>query len=201
LFSGFYSTSALADRFKILIMGDSLSAAYNISIDQSWPYLFQQKLISKHDQHLVVNASISGETSVGGAQRLESLLQKHQPTHLILELGGNDGLRGFRFEQTRNNLDRMIEMSLQRDIKVLLIGVRLPPNLGPVYNARFQRVFESLSSDYEEVVYLPRFLEGIAADKPEYMQDDGIHPTALAQPLLSERVFDVFWLNFGHQLE
>ena len=110
-------------------------------------------------------------------------------------LGGNDGLRGFRFEQTRQNLQDMIRMALDRQIQVLFIGVRMPPNLGPLYNQRFQQIFEQLAAD-NDVGYLPRFLEGVAADKPEYMMDDGIHPTALAQPILAERVFRVFRQHF-----
>lgn len=189
------STTANADGFKILIMGDSLSAAYNISIKQSWPHLFEEKLKNLNNTHQVINASISGETSVGGAERLPALLEKHQPSHMILELGGNDGLRGFSFERTRKNLANMIELALEKDIRVLLIGVRLPPNLGPVYNERFQQIFETLSNQYP-VVFLPRFLEGIAADRKDFMQADGIHPTALAQPILADKVHDLFFRSF-----
>lgn len=176
---------------KILIMGDSLSAAYNIAMEQSWPVLFEQKLQREETSYQVVNASISGETSEGGLERLPALLKLHQPTHMILELGGNDGLRGFKFSQTRENLQNMIKMALDRNIKVLLIGVRMPPNLGPVYNRRFQQTFEQLAQQ-NEIAYLPRFLEGVAASKAELMQADGIHPTALAQPLLAEKVFKAF---------
>ena len=176
-------------------MGDSLSAAYNIAIEQSWPALFQSKLDQHYPGYQVINASISGETSAGGISRLPALLEKHQPTHMILELGGNDGLRGYRFDQTRNNLQDMIRMALDREIQVLFIGVRMPPNLGPLYNQRFQQIFDQLAAELE-VSYLPRFLAGVAADKPEYMMADGIHPTALAQPILAQRVFDVFRRHF-----
>lgn len=172
-------------------MGDSLSAAYNISIDRSWPVLFRDKLQAVAEGFDVVNASISGETTVGGLERLPALLDKHQPSHMILELGGNDGLRGYPFKQTQDNLREMIELARKRDIQVLLIGVRLPPNLGPVYNQRFQQLYEQLAEQLD-LPFLPRFLEGVAADKPEYMQDDGIHPTELAQPLLSDKVFESF---------
>lgn len=172
-------------------MGDSLSAAYNISIEQSWPIIFQQKLQSLDDGHQVINASISGETTAGGVERLTALLDKHNPSHLILELGGNDGLRGFKFKQTRQGLQDMITMALEKKIKVLMIGVRLPPNLGPVYNQKFQQIYEQLA-DQMDLTYLPRFLEGVAAANPEYMQADGIHPTALAQPILADKVFSVF---------
>ena len=176
---------------RILIMGDSLSAAHNISIQQSWPVLFEQKILSLNPHSKVLNASISGETSAGGKNRLAELLTRFNPTHLILELGGNDGLRGYKFNQTRQNLTEMIEMSLKKEANILLVGVRLPPNLGPVYNQRFQTIYQSIA-ETQPVAYLPQFLQGIAADKPEYMQADGIHPTELAQPLLSERVFSAF---------
>lgn len=176
---------------RILIMGDSLSAAHNISIQQSWPVLFEQKILRLNPDSKVLNASISGETSAGGKNRLAELLSRFNPTHLILELGGNDGLRGYKFNQTYQNLTEMIEMSLEKKIKILLIGVRMPPNLGPVYNQRFQNIYQSIA-ETQPVAYLPQFLQGIAADKPEYMQADGIHPTELAQPLLSDRVFSAF---------
>lgn len=176
-------------------MGDSLSAAYNMPIDKSWPVLFQRKLKDIDDDFVVVNASISGETTGGGLQRLASLLDQHQPGYLLLELGGNDGLRGYRFAQVEQNLERMITMATDRDIAVLLIGVRLPPNLGPVYNLRFQKIFNNLAEQHG-VVFLPRFLEGVAAADPLLMQPDGIHPTALAQPKLAERVFNSFQSGF-----
>ncbi len=138
-------------------------------------------------KHRVINASISGETTDGGLQRLPALLKKYQPDILVLELGGNDGLRGYKFSRAKKNLARMIELALAQKTQVLLIGVRMSPNLGPLYNRRFQKIFESLARQYA-IAYLPRFLQGIAADKPEYMQADGIHPTALAQPLLAQRV-------------
>ena len=143
----------------------------------------------------VINASISGETTAGAYERLAALLDLHKPSHLILELGGNDGLRGYKFKQTQQNLENIIELLAKQNIKVLLIGVRLPPNLGPVYNQKFQQIYEQIASS-SHVVYLPRFLHGVAADKAEYMQADGIHPTALAQPILSKKVFDVFQQNF-----
>ena len=176
-------------------MGDSLSAAYNISMQQSWPVIFQQRLKSLDTQHEVINASISGETTAGGVERLRALLDEHKPSHMILELGGNDGLRGFKFKQTRQGLKSMINMSLQQNIKVLMIGVRLPPNLGPVYNQRFQQIYQQLA-DQLELAYLPRFLEGVAAGDPQLMQQDGIHPTALAQPLLADKVFSLFQSNY-----
>ena len=188
---GFHSTATLASSSKILIMGDSLSAAYNISMEQSWPVIFQHKLKSIEPNSDVINASISGETTAGGVERLENLLNEHKPSHMILELGGNDGLRGFKFKQTKQALKNMISMASNKNIKVLMIGVRLPPNLGPVYNKRFQQIYEQLA-DQQDIAYLPRFLQGVAAENPEWMQQDGIHPTALAQPFLADKVFSLF---------
>jgi acyl-CoA thioesterase-1 len=176
---------------SILILGDSLSAAHNISIEQSWPVLFHHKLRQQDPAVEMVNASISGETTQGGLQRLPDLLLQHHPTHLIVELGGNDGLRGYKFNQTRHNLQSIVDLALAQHIRVLLIGVRMPPNLGPQYNQRFQQIYEQLAND-NQIAYLPRFLDGVAADRPEYMQADGIHPTELAQPLLADKVFNVF---------
>ncbi len=172
-----------------MILGDSLSAAYNIAIEESWPQLFRELLRAEIPQSTVTNASISGETTHGGLQRLPALLNEYQPDILIIELGGNDGLRGLKFKQTKANIMSMIELANKNQTQILLISVRLPPNLGTVYNQRFQKIFLSISES-QPIYLLPKFLEGIAATKPELMQVDGIHPTALAQPLLAKKVFD-----------
>ena len=177
----------------ILILGDSLSAAYNIPIEKSWPELFRNNIGASYPQSSVINASISGETTFGGVQRLEKLLDKHHPSHLIIELGGNDGLRGLNFSQSTDNLQQMVKQAKQRDISVLLIGVRMPPNFGAAYNSRFQQIFESVSAQ-NDIHYLPRFLEGVAASEDRLMQSDGIHPTAEAQPILAEKVFNAMLL-------
>jgi acyl-CoA thioesterase-1 len=183
--SGYANHSAA----RVLILGDSLSAAYNIPVDKGWAQLFSLNIRSVFPQTSVINASISGETTFGGLQRLPELLQQHQPTHLIIELGGNDGLRGFGFEQSTDNLRQMVQLAEARSITVLLIGVRMPPNFGGAYNTRFQQIFESVSAD-SGIHYLPRFLEGVAAADPALMQADGIHPTELAQPILAQKVTD-----------
>jgi acyl-CoA thioesterase-1 len=172
---------------KVLILGDSLSAAHNMPINRGWAHLFSDNIGSSFPQTSVVNASISGETTFGGLQRLPGLLQQHQPSHLIIELGGNDGLRGLGFEQSTENLRLMIQLAQARDIEILLIGVRMPPNFGAAYNSRFQQIFDQVVAEYD-IHYLPRFLEGIAASDPALMQADGIHPTELAQPLLAQKV-------------
>ena len=172
---------------KVLILGDSLSAAHNIPVDQGWTHLFSSNIRASFAQTSVINASISGETTFGGLQRLPNLLQQHQPSHLIIELGGNDGLRGLGFDQSTNNLRQMVRLAEARGVSVLIIGVRMPPNFGAAYNARFQQIFEKVDAEFD-IHYLPRFLDGVAASDPALMQDDGIHPTALAQPILAQKV-------------
>lgn len=172
---------------NILILGDSLSAAYNIPIEKGWTRIFTDNIRSSFPQTSVTNASISGETTFGGLQRLPQLLQEHQPTHLIIELGGNDGLRGLGFDQSSDNLRQMVQLAQAQQVEILLIGVRMPPNFGAAYNTRFQQVFERIAAE-TEVHYLPKFLDGVAASDPALMQQDGIHPTALAQPLLAQKV-------------
>ena len=172
---------------KVLILGDSLSAAHNIPVDQGWTHLFSSNIRASFAQTSVINASISGETTFGGLQRLPDLLHQHQPSHLIIELGGNDGLRGLGFDQSTDNLRQMVRLAEARGVTVLLIGVRMPPNFGAAYNARFQQIFGKVNAEFD-IHYLPRFLEGVAASDPALMQDDGIHPTALAQPILAQKV-------------
>ena len=188
LLLGFHSYAhANHSATNILVLGDSLSAAHNIPVDKGWAHLFSSNIRSSFPQTSVINASISGETTFGGLQRLPGLLADHQPSHLIIELGGNDGLRGFGFAQSTDNLRQMVELAETRKITVLLIGVRMPPNFGAAYNARFQQVFETIADEFT-LHYLPRFLEGVAASDPALMQADGIHPAAVAQPLLAQKV-------------
>lgn len=191
IFLFLFQTPVLAQNSvtKILILGDSLSAAHNIAIDESWPALFRHNIGVRFPQTRVINASISGETTFGGVSRLSNLLTKHKPSHLIIELGGNDGLQGLNFNQTTANLNRMLSMANEQNIATMMIGVRMPPNLGAAYNQRFQSIYETVASQ-NETYYLPRFLEGVAVSDPALMQSDGIHPTALAQPILSKKIFN-----------
>jgi acyl-CoA thioesterase-1 len=175
---------------KVLILGDSLSAAHNIPVDQGWTQLFSTNIGASFAHTSVINASISGETTFGGLQRLPDLLRQHQPSHLIIELGGNDGLRGLGFDQSTDNIRQMVRQADARGVTVLLIGVRMPPNFGVAYNARFQQIFDKVNAEFD-IHYLPRFLEGVAASDPALMQEDGIHPTALAQPILAQKVTSV----------
>lgn len=168
----------------VLIMGDSLSAAYGIEHEQGWVTLLEERL---DDQATVVNASISGETTSGGLQRFSAILEKQQPDIVLLELGGNDGLRGLAPNQMRSNLASMIEQSQEVDAQVLLLGIDIPPNYGQAYRDAFTGVYYSLAEEYD-VPLLPFLLEGVALNE-QLMQEDGIHPTAEAQPLILDNVW------------
>ena len=184
-------------EIKILILGDSLSAAHNMPVEQGWAQLFNTNIRASFPHTRVINASISGETTFGGVQRLPELLTQHQPSHLIIELGGNDGLRGLGFEQSTDNLRQMVRLAQQQKITVLLIGVRMPPNFGATYNARFQQIFDRVTAEFD-IHYLARFLEGVAASDPALMQADGIHPTAMAQPILAGKVTSAMIAILSH---
>jgi acyl-CoA thioesterase-1 len=171
----------------ILIMGDSLSAGFGIKISEDWASLLEQRLVSENLPYRVVNASISGETTNGGLSRLTQALKTHRPKIVILELGANDGLRGLPLYLMRNNLSLMIEQCQQANTRVLLLGMRLPPNYGPRYNHDFSQIFAELAAEYETGL-VPFFLAGVAT-QPELMQSDGLHPTAAAQAQLLETIW------------
>lgn len=170
----------------ILIVGDSLSAAYGFAVAEGWPSLLQTKLQRAGYPHRVVNASVTGETTAGGRARLPALLKEHRPAVLVIELGGNDGLRGLPLAHVRKNLAAMIEMAQAQKVKVLLVGIRLPPNYGPAYTQQFYSVFPELAKRYR-VPLVPFLLEGVAARR-ELMQEDGIHPRREAQAQMLENV-------------
>jgi acyl-CoA thioesterase I len=171
----------------ILVFGDSLSAAYNIKREQGWVSLLQDLLIQNKHSIVIANASISGETTSGGLERLEKQLKLHKPQIVILELGGNDGLRGFDLNVTRDNLTRMVEMSIKHSSKVLLAGIAIPPNYGRTYTKRFSEIYTTLALK-PEVELIPFILDKVATQS-EYMQPDGIHPNASGQPLVLETVW------------
>lgn len=171
----------------ILILGDSISAAYGIDTSQGWVALLQQRLRQEHLDYRVVNASVSGDTTRTGLNRLDAALQQYRPAVVIVALGGNDGLRGLPFSEIETSLSRIIEVSQQQGAKVLLAGVRLPPNYGAFYNTRFAALFRQLA-DTRQVALVPRLLDGID-EHAELMQADGIHPTAAAQA----RILDNVW--------
>lgn len=171
----------------ILVWGDSLSAGYRLRADQSWPSLLQGRLAAEGFEGRVVNGSVSGETTAGGHSRLPNALERHRPDVLILALGANDGLRGLPPPLMRRNLAGMIDAAHAAGARVLLIGMRLPPNYGPVYAAKFQESFTRVADDHE-VALLPFLLEPIALDAAAFL-DDGLHPTAAAQPAILDHVW------------
>ena len=171
----------------ILVFGDSLSAGYGVPIEQSWVSLLERKLHGVASDYKVVNASVSGETTSGARARIEGALKTHRPDIVILGLGGNDGLRGQSLESMRANLEAIIKACRGVKSEVLLIGMRLPPNYGPAYTEKFQQVYADLARQYK-LASVPFLLEGFA-EKEEYFQPDGIHPTARAQPVIAETVW------------
>jgi acyl-CoA thioesterase I len=178
--------SALAQ--PVLVLGDSLSAEHNLPRGSGWVALLEDRLQSEFDQPPeVVNASISGETSAGALRRLPALLATHKPGVVVVELGGNDGLRGLPPGQLRANLERIVALSKDAGAQVLLLGMDLPPNYGTAYRKRFTSVYRELADD-QDIVLLPFLLEGVALSRG-MMQVDGVHPTAAAQPRLLENVW------------
>ncbi len=169
------------------MFGDSLSAGYGIARESSWVVLIEKRLKRERADYSVVNASISGETTAGGLSRIAAALERDRPSVLILELGANDGLRGLPLAQMKANLAAMIERAQKARARVLLVGMRMPPNYGPDYTAEFARIFTELAKRYRTAL-VPFMLEGFA-DKPEFFQPDHIHPTAEAQPLIAERIW------------
>jgi len=172
---------------KVLIIGDSISAAYGMSLAEGWVALLQARLTSAAPGSQVVNASISGETSAGAAARLPGLLQKHQPDILLIELGGNDGLRGYPLKRLRQNLQNMVEMGQASKAAVLLLGMEIPPNYGERYTREFREGYQRVA-EATGCQLLPFMLAGIATE-PELMQADGIHPRVTAQAMLLENVW------------
>ena len=173
----------------ILIIGDSLSAGHGMAIDEAWPRLLQQRLDDNGHSYRVFNSSISGDTTQGGLARLPRLLEKHQPGIVIIELGGNDGLRGIGVDVTRNNFNQMIESCLSTGATVMLTGMRLPPNYGQSYTHKFHAMYAELAEQYG-LLLVPFLMEGVALH-PQLMQGDGIHPNAQAQPALLDNVWAV----------
>jgi len=179
--------TAAAAAPTVLVLGDSLSAAYGIAEDRGWVALLQQRLAARGYPHRVVNASVSGETSVGGRNRLPRLLEEHRPAVLVVELGANDGLRGISPQVFRENLAAIIAAGQEGGARVLLLGVKLPPNYGAIFNARFERVYASVADDTGTAL-VPFFLDGVAEDR-KLMLPDGLHPAAEAQPRLLDNVW------------
>lgn len=173
----------------VLVFGDSLSAGYGIEVDQSWAALLQTRLQQQGYEHRVVNASISGDTTEGGAARIAQAIETFSPVLIILELGGNDGLRGIPPSRMRDNLRKMIRTSIDSGAEVVLLGIRIPPNYGQRYIEEFDSVYRELAAEFT-VPWIEFFMEGVALNE-ELMQSDGIHPNAAAQPLLLDNAWPI----------
>jgi acyl-CoA thioesterase-1 len=169
---------------NILVFGDSLSAGYGIARDDSWVNLLQQALKKDHPQLVVVNASISGETTSGGLRRIGKALQQHAPAVVIIELGANDGLRGTSVKETETNLNEIITQSLKANAKVMLVGIRIPPNYGQDYTRQFSSMYPKLAKKHGTAL-VPFMLDGI---EPEQFQADNLHPNAAGQPRILQNV-------------
>lgn len=166
----------------LLVLGDSISAGYGIDRGKGWVELLQQQL---GDDHQVINASISGDTTGGGLSRLKTLIKEHQPQFVLIELGGNDGLRGYPVHRMKQNLRAMIDLSRQCDVQPILFAMRIPPNYGKRYSDQFAASYTELAEE-ENVLLLPFLFDDIATNG-SLLQEDGIHPTEQAQPLITER--------------
>jgi acyl-CoA thioesterase-1 len=178
--------AAAAGR-TILVFGDSLSAAYGLKPEQGWVALLNERLRTQGYGYTVVNASVSGETTSGGLQRLPRSLELNKPQILVLELGANDALRGLPLANAKDNLSKMLELAQKAGARVLLVGMRIPPNYGPKYTADFVQMYTDLSSRYRAPL-LPFLLQSVALDSGK-MQDDGLHPNASGEPA----VLDTLW--------
>ncbi|MEP6702279.1 MAG: arylesterase [Betaproteobacteria bacterium] len=171
----------------VLVIGDSLSAGYGLATGQGWVDLLQKKLLSQGFQYRVVNASISGDTTAGGRSRIAASMATHRPAIVIIELGGNDGLRGNTLAPVKANLEYMVEAARRAGAQVLLLGMQLPPNYGTTYVRQFSSLFADVAKAHD-VAYVPFILQGFG-EKPELFQADRIHPNAQAQPLMVENVW------------
>ena len=181
------AAATAAPTHTVLVLGDSLSAGYGLAASQGWVALTAQKMRSTHPGWRLVNASISGETTAGGAARIAAELKRSRPAVVVIELGANDGLRGLSLLQTRSNLDAIIGASTRSGSRVLLVGMRLPPNFGPAYTQGFEKNYLDLSRRHK-TAFLPFLLAPIASDRKNF-QADNLHPVAAAQPRLRDHVW------------
>jgi acyl-CoA thioesterase-1 len=182
----FYSHSdqQKVQEHKLLILGDSLSAAYGLTQQQGWVYLLQNAWASENKPITVINGAISGDTTDGGLSRLPRLLDLHQPTHLLIELGGNDALQGHNPKKIKANIEQMVQLAQKHNVEVMLQEMQIPTNYGKRYTQMFMQVFTDIAAE-NNIPLIPFFLENIALNK-DLMQNDGIHPTAEAQPMITE---------------
>jgi acyl-CoA thioesterase-1 len=182
------STIAESGQNKILILGDSLSAAYGIEQSKSWVELLSARLAADYNEYSLVNSSISGDTTANGLNRLPSELEQHHPAIVIIALGANDGLRGISLPYIKNNLQKLISQSLDANAKVLLAGIQIPPNYGKKYTHQFTRLYPALAQQYQTDL-IPFLLQGVAG-QPEMIQSDGLHPNQKAQPRIMQNVWE-----------
>lgn len=181
------ATSAYSASKTVLVLGDSLSAEYGIPRGAGWVTLLEKRIKAENIDANIVNASISGETTSGGKARLPSLLEQHRPSVVVLELGGNDGLRGLPLSAAESNLRSMIMQAQNAKAKVLLVGMQIPPNYGREYAEKFSSIYKKLSHD-TKIPLVPFFLEGVAT-QPQLFQADRIHPVAEAQPIMLNNIW------------
>ena len=181
------ASAATASAAIILVYGDSLSAAYGLPQEQGWVHLLAQRLHAQKLDYKVANASLSGETTDGGRNRIEAALKTHRPALVIVELGANDGLRGASLDTVRRNLEAIVDACRRANARVLLVGIRMPPNYGANYTEKFQGVFGEVARS-RKVPLVPSLLDGFSANR-ELFQADGIHPTAAAQPVMLDTVW------------
>ena len=179
--------SAVVSAGTILVFGDSLSAGYGLRQDQGWARLLEKRLRDESFNYRVANVSVSGETTSGGANRIEGALKTHRPDIVVIELGANDGLRGQDLEMMRRNLEAIVDGSRRARAEVLLVGMRLPPNYGTTYTQKFQQTYVELARS-RRIAFVPFLLEGFA-DNGQFFQSDRVHPTAEAQALMLDTVW------------
>ncbi|MBW6452368.1 MAG: arylesterase [Methyloprofundus sp.] len=179
--------SSLTQAKSIVVLGDSISASYGFEAQQGWVALMQQKIQVAYPEYTIHNESISGDTTAGGLARLPHILKKYQPDIIMLELGANDGLRGMSLTEMQKNLSAIIEKSKKSGAQVLLLSMRIPSNYGRRFTDRFYATYQKLSTQHD-IPVVPFILENVALNK-EYMQRDGLHPNALAQPTITEHIY------------
>jgi len=171
---------------SIVVLGDSISAGYGIDVDQGWVSLLQKKFNRLRNGYVINNESISGDTTAGGLARVDQVLKRHQPMIVLLELGANDGLRGLSPQAMKSNLSEMVRRCQTAGAQVLLLGMKIPPNYGKRYIDMFYDIYPQLAAELN-LPWVPFILEEVAL-KPEWMQADGLHPNALAQPTIAEKI-------------
>lgn len=189
LFALLLSVAAATEAKTILVVGDSLSAGYGLRRDEAWPSLLARRLQAERPPWQVVNASISGDTSANGRSRIDTALRQHRPAIVIIALGANDGLRGLPVGSLRENLEAMVDSAQRAGAKVIIAGLRMPPNYGPDYTQKFQGTFAEVARA-KRAALVPFLLDGFA-ERSDYFQDDSLHPTAAAQPMIMENVWAV----------